>query len=260
MNVVIVEDEIPAAEKLERYLLRYNPDIQVLAKLQTVEDSVAWFKENQAKTDLIFMDIQLIDGQSFAIFEQVEITKPIIFTTAYDEYALKAFEVNSIAYLLKPITFPDLSAAIDKLNLLREANSTDKADSTMPIEFKDLLSGISNQKKYKSRFMIKIGEHIRSVTTDKILFFYAEGRNAYITTDQGRRLIIDYKLEELENILDPKLFYRVNRTFIVNINAINDVIVYSNSRLKVITEVPPEKEIIVSREKVGSFKQWFDGE
>lgn len=260
MNVVIVEDEIPAAEKLERYLLRYNPDIQVLAKLQSVEDSVAWFKENQAETDLIFMDIQLIDGQSFAIFEQVEITKPIIFTTAYDEYALKAFEVNSIAYLLKPITFPDLSAAIDKLSLLQGANSTGKADDTIPIEFKALLSGISDQKKYKSRFMIKIGEHIRSVTDDKILFFYAEGRNAYITTDQGRRLIIDYKLEELENILDPKLFFRVNRTFIVNINAINDVIVYSNSRLKVITEVPPEKEIIVSREKVGAFKQWFDGE
>jgi DNA-binding LytR/AlgR family response regulator len=108
--------------------------------------------------------------------------------------------------------------------------------------------------------MIKIGEHIRSVTVDKILFFYAEGRNAYITTDQGRRLIIDYKLEDLETILDPKLFFRVNRTFIININAIDDVIVYSNSRLKIITEVKAEKEIIVSREKVGAFKQWFDGE
>jgi two-component system LytT family response regulator len=255
MNIVIVEDEIPAAEKLERYLSRYNQEIKVLAKLQSVTESVAWFKENLSEVDLIFMDIQLIDGQSFAIFEQVEITKPIIFTTAYDEYALKAFEVNSIAYLLKPITFPDLSAAIDRLNLLQSSSTDNKIE-----DFKDLLTGITNQQKYKSRFMIKIGEHIRSVTVDKILFFYAEGRNAYITTDQGRRLIIDYKLEDLENLLEPKLFFRVNRTFIININAIIDVLVYSNSRLKIITDVKAEKEIIVSREKVGAFKQWFDGE
>ncbi len=260
MNVVIVEDEIPAAEKLERYLFRYDPDIQVLAKLQSVSDSVAWFKENLHQVDLIFMDIQLIDGQSFAIFEQVEITKPIIFTTAYDEYALKAFEVNSIAYLLKPITFPDLSSAIDRLNLLQSSSSTSQVDDPIAIGIKELLAGITNQQKYKSRFMIKIGEHIRSVTVDKILFFYAEGRNAYITTDQGRRLIIDYKLEDLETILEPKLFFRVNRTFIININAINDVLVYSNSRLKIITEIKAEKEIIVSREKVAAFKQWFDGE
>lgn len=260
MNVVIVEDEIPAAEKLERYLSRYDQNIKVLAKLQSVSDSVAWFRENLNQVDLIFMDIQLIDGQSFAIFEQVEITKPIIFTTAYDEYALKAFEVNSIAYLLKPITFPDLSSAIDKLSLLQSSGAESKFDGPIAIGIKDLLAGITNQQKYKSRFMIKIGEHIRSVTVDKILFFYAEGRNAYITTDQGRRLIIDYKLEDLENILDPKLFFRVNRTFIININAINDVLVYSNSRLKIITEIKAEKEIIVSREKVGAFKQWFDGE
>jgi two-component system LytT family response regulator len=260
MNIVIVEDEIPAAEKLERYLFRYDSDIQVLAKLQSVSDSVAWFKENLNQVDLIFMDIQLIDGQSFAIFEQIEITKPIIFTTAYDEYALKAFEVNSIAYLLKPITFPDLSSAIDRLNLLQSSSNDTKIEDPIAIGIKDLLAGITNQQKYKSRFMIKIGEHIRSVTVDKILFFYAEGRNAYITTDQGRRLIIDYKLEDLENILDPKLFFRVNRTFIININAINDVLVYSNSRLKIITEIKAEKEIIVSREKVGAFKQWFDGE
>jgi two-component system, LytTR family, response regulator len=255
MNVVIVEDEIPAAEKLQRYLRRYNPGIHLLINLQSVAEAVPWFTENLHKVDLIFMDIQLKDGKSFAIFEAVDISKPIIFTTAYDEYALKAFEFNSIAYLLKPITFPDLSSAIDKLNLLKGSN-----EKTNSGELKALLTDISLQKKYKTRFMIKIGEHIRSVTTDKILFFYAEGRHAYITTDQGRRLIIDYKLEDLEDILDPKLFFRVNRSFIVNINAINDVLVYSNSRLKVITEEKPEKDIVVSREKVAAFKQWFDGE
>lgn len=255
MKIAIVEDEAPAAEKLERYLTRYDESFTVLTILPSVRDAVIWFKENIEKVDLIFMDIQLTDGQSFAIFDEVDISKPIIFTTAYDEYALKAFEVNSIAYLLKPITFNDLSAAINKLNLIQGGQIQSDIGG-----FKELLSGLANQKKYKSRFMVKIGEHIRSVTVDQILFFYAEGRNAYITTDQGRRLIIDYKLEELEAILDPVLFFRVNRTFIVNISSINDVLVYSNSRLKILTEVKAEKEIIVSREKVAAFKQWFDGE
>jgi DNA-binding LytR/AlgR family response regulator len=253
MNIAIIEDEAPAAEKLERYLARYDDSFTVIIKLTSVRDAVSWFKENLEQVDLVFMDIQLTDGQSFAIFDEVDISKPIIFTTAYDEYALKAFEVNSIAYLLKPITFSDLSAAINKLSLIQGAQSELGG-------FKELLTGIANQRKYKSRFMVKIGEHIRSVTVDQILFFYAEGRNAYITTDQGRRLIIDYKLEELEEILDPVQFFRVNRTFIVNISAINDVLVYSNSRLKILTEVKAEKEIIVSREKVAAFKQWFDGE
>lgn len=256
MKVLIIEDEIPAAEKLARYINRYDPSIEILNKLQSIKEAVLWLQEYHDSLDLIFMDIQLIDGQSFAIFDKIEITKPIIFTTAYDEYALKAFDVNSIAYLLKPITFPDLSSAIDKYNQYHSESDTfeEKAD------LKAILENIKTAKKYKSRFMIKIGEHIRSITTDNILFFYAEGRNAYITNDQGRRLIIDYKLEELEEILDPALFFRVNRTFIININAINDVLVYSNSRLKVVTEVKAEKEIIVSRDKVGAFKKWFDGE
>lgn len=255
MNVAIVEDEAPAAEKLERYLKRYDESIQIITKQQSVNGSVEWFKENLDKVDLIFMDIQLSDGLSFSIFEQVDITKPIIFTTAYDEYALKAFEVNSIAYLLKPITLPDISSAMEKLKLLQKRSGENPMN-----DFKEMLLAINSQKNYKSRFMVKIGGHIRSVTTNQILFFYAEGRNAYITTDQGRRLIIDYKLEELENLLDTQKFFRVNRTYIINIDSIIDVLVYSNSRLKIIPEIEVEKEIIVSREKVASFKQWFDGE
>lgn len=255
MNVAIIEDEAPAAEKLERYLKRYDESIQIITRQQSVNGSVEWFKENLDKVDLIFMDIQLSDGLSFSIFEEVDITKPIIFTTAYDEYALKAFEVNSIAYLLKPITLPDISSAMEKLKLLQ------KKSGENPIsDFKEMLLAINSQKNYKSRFMVKIGGHIRSVTTNQILFFYAEGRNAYITTDQGRRLIIDYKLEELENLLDPQKFFRVNRTYIINIDSITDVLVYSNSRLKIVSEMETDKEIIVSREKVVAFKQWFDGE
>jgi len=255
MNVVIIEDETPAAEKLERYLKRFDESIKVLTILQSVKASVEWFSENLENVDLIFMDIQLLDGLSFAIFDEVEITKPIIFTTAFDEYALKAFEVNSIAYLLKPITMPDLSSAMEKLNLLQESTNEENL-----IDLKAILTGISNTKQYKSRFMVKIGEHIRSVTTDQILFFYADGRNAYIATDQGRRLIIDHKLEDLEKLLDPKKFFRVNRTYIMNISSITDVILYTNSRLRIVTETKVDKEIIVSREKVQSFKQWFDGE
>lgn len=253
MRVVIIEDEIPAAEKLERYLKRYDAGLEILAIIQSVAEAISWFGKNQDSVDLVFMDIQLVDGQSFSIFEEVEITKPVIFTTAYDEYALKAFEVNSIAYLLKPISFSDLSEAIEKFKKFSGSRNS-KTDLTA------LLKKIDTAKNYKSRFMIKIGDHIRSVKTDNIVYFYAEGRNAYIVNKQARRLIIDYKLEELEEILDPALYFRVNRTYIVNINFITDVLVYSNSRLKVVTEVKSEKEIIVSREKVGAFKKWFDGE
>lgn len=255
MNVAIIEDEAPAAEKLERYLKRYDESINVITHQHSVKGSIEWFQQNLDKVDLVFMDIQLSDGLSFSIFDEVEITKPIIFTTAFDEYALKAFEVNSIAYLLKPITLPDITSAMEKLKLLQK----EKAESPMN-DFKEMLLAIKTQKNYKSRFMVKIGGHIRSITVEQILFFNAEGRNAYITTDQGRRLIIDYKLEELENLLDPQKFFRVNRTYILNIDSITEVLVHSNSRLKVITKVEAEKEIIVSREKVVTFKQWFDGE
>lgn len=255
MNVAIIEDEAPAAEKLERYLKRYDESIKVITNQHSVRGSIEWFQQNLDKVDLVFMDIQLSDGLSFSIFDEVEITKPIIFTTAYDEYALKAFEVNSIAYLLKPITLPDITTAMEKLKLLKK----ETVESPMN-DFKEMLLAINTQKNYKSRFMVKIGGHIRSITSDQILFFYAEGRNAYITIDQGRRLIIDYKLEELETLLNPQKFFRVNRTYIVNIDSITEVLVHSNSRLKIISKVEAEKEIIVSREKVVAFKQWFDGE
>ena len=253
MKVLIIEDEIPAAEKLERYLNRYDAEIEVLDKLNSVKSAVHWLKVNQSKTDLILLDIQLIDGKSFAIFDQVEVTVPIIFTTAFDEYAIKAFDVNSIAYLLKPITFDDLTVALDKYRRLRKKGSSEL------VHMSDVLKSLSNTRAYKSRFTVKIGEHIRSVTTDQIALFYADGRNAYIVNFNQRHLIIDYKLEELEDLLDPVVFFRANRTFIVSIHAIKDVLVYSNSRLKIITEQKLDKEIIVSREKVGAFKQWFDG-
>jgi two-component system, LytTR family, response regulator len=255
MKVIIVEDEIPAAEKLERYLLKYDPSINILATLQTIQSTVQWLKQNQENVDLIFMDIQLTDGVSFQIFQEVEVKKPVIFTTAYNEFALDAFKVNSIDYLLKPITFTDLSASLKKLASLREQLPL-KSDGPDSLQSK---YSTLKTRSYKSRFMVKLGEHIRSITTEQISFFYADGRDVYLVTNQTRKFIIDYTLESLEEILDPKIFFRLNRTFILNINAIKDVLVYSNSRLKIILSQEFDKEIIVSREKVSEFKEWFDG-
>jgi DNA-binding LytR/AlgR family response regulator len=255
MKVIIVEDEVPAAEKLERYLQKYNAKIEVLAKLDTVKSAVAWLQTNQDLIDLIFMDIQLIDGLSFQIFQQVQVRKPVIFTTAFNEFALDAFKVNSIDYLLKPITFTDLSASLQKLETLRQQFQVGNDQSQ---KIQQVFSSLKT-KEYKTRFMVKLGEHIRSITAENINLFYAEGRDVFLLTNQNKKFIIDYTLEALEDILDPGIFFRLNRTFIVNINAIKDVIMYSNSRLKIILLQEFDKEIIVSREKVNEFKEWFDG-
>jgi DNA-binding LytR/AlgR family response regulator len=255
MKVIIVEDEVPAAEKLERYLQKYDSSIQIVARFDSIHTSVSWLKESQDTIDLIFMDIQLIDGLSFQIFQQVNVHKPVIFTTAFNEFALDAFKVNSIDYLLKPITFTDLSVSLKKLETLRQQflGNNDQSER-IGQAFSSL-----KVKEYKNRFMVKLGEHIRSITTDQITLFYADGRDVYLVTTQNRKFIIDYTLEALEDILDPKNFFRLNRTFILNINAIKDVLVYSNSRLKITLHQEFDKEIIVSREKVGEFKEWFDG-
>jgi len=253
MKALIIEDEVPAAEKLARYVKRYDNSIDIVNTIDSVAEGVSWLQKHQAEIDLIFMDIQLVDGKSFQIFDKVEITKPVIFTTAFNEYAIDAFKVNSIDYLLKPITFDDLEGAMNKLKNMRQALPGDQPS------LNQIVADLGNQKSYKNRFMIKVGDHIKSMVTENITLFYAEGRTAYLVTNEGRRFIIDFKLEDLENILDPALFYRANRTFILNINYIKDVLVYSNSRLKVTVANNEDKDIIVSREKVSTFKSWFDG-
>jgi two-component system, LytTR family, response regulator len=255
MKVVIIEDEVPAAEKLERYLQKYDPSIEVIARLNSVKESIAWLSANQETADLLFMDIQLIDGLSFQIFQQVQVKKPVIFTTAFNEFALDAFKVNSIDYLLKPLTFTDLAASLKKLEALREQL---KPVSDQQERIQQVFSNLK-PKEYKNRFMVKLGEHIRSITIDQITLFFADGRDVYLVTNQNRKFIIDYTLEALEDILEPKLFFRLNRTFILHINSIKDVLMYSNSRLKITLHQEFDREIIVSREKVGDFKSWFDG-
>jgi two-component system LytT family response regulator len=253
-NIVIIEDETPAVEKLQRYLLRYNNNVKILAVLSTVPAAVEWLEENQDLADVIFMDIQLHDRRSFEIIEKVKIVKPIVFVTAYDDYALQAFRAKALDYLLKPITFVDLEKCLQKIESLAQQFKT---ENNIQSKLKETLS--NSTKEYKNRFMVKVGDRIKSITTDEISFFYADGRDVYLVNKEARKFIIDYTVEQLEELVDPTLFFRINRSFLLNINAIQEVNVHSNSRLKIKTHIQWPDEIIVSREKVADFKNFFDG-
>lgn len=256
MNVLIIEDEKPAVEKLEEMLRTYDPEIEVTGRCSTVEQAVNWLENNHHKADLLFIDIQLTDGVSFEIFERTEVNIPVIFITAYNEYAIQAFKLNTIDYLLKPLNYDNLYRSMEKIKVLRENLPANKER----IQYDELSRMLLQMNKsYKTRFLVKVGDHIRSVKTSNIALFYAEGRTVFLLTNKQNKYIVDYKLEELEGQLNPEMFFRTNRSFIVNINAISDVVVYSNSRLKIELNQTFEKEILVSREKVSILKTWFEG-
>ncbi len=248
MKVLIIEDEKPASQKLMRLLKETKADIEIIAVLKSVEQSINWFLENP-QPDLIFMDIQLEDGICFEIFENSKIQTPIIFTTAYDEYTLKAFKVNSVDYLLKPIDPEELKNAIDKFNI--HYNQAD---------YKRIESIIKQlQPDIKERFLVKIGVHYKPIPTSKINCFYINERCNFIQTDTGKNYPLDFSLDKIEQLIDLKLFFRVSRNFIVNLNAIDDIIAYSTNRLKIILKNRTEKnDIIVSRERVADFKKWME--
>ncbi len=251
MNVIIIEDEKPAARRLKRMLAELHIEVQQM--LHSVEESINWFQNNR-HPDLIFLDIQLSDGLSFEIFEEVPVKSAIIFTTAYDEYALKAFKLNSIDYLLKPIDEDELKVAVEKYkkNQPKEAN--------LQINIDDIRKLLINpvDRKFKKRFTIKIGQHIKIIHADEIECFYSENKATYIHTSGNRNYLIDHSLEHWQEQLDPVQFFRVNRTFIIHINSIKDIISYSNSRLRLVLQSYSESEIIVSRERVKDFKNWID--
>lgn len=250
MNIIIIEDEKPAARLLQRKVEKLGLKVDTL--LHSVEESVAWFSQNE-HPDLIFLDIQLSDGLSFEIFEKVDIKSAIIFTTAYDEYALKAFKLNSIDYLLKPIDEDDLEVAVVKFK-----SRTPKPES-LQLDFEQIKRMLANpvEKSYKSRFTVKIGQHLKVITADEIECFYSENKGTYIHTTDNRDYLIDTTLEVLENEMNPKDFYRVSRKFIIPLKSIKEIVLYSNSRLKVILPTYKDDEVIVSREKVGDFKEWI---
>ena len=251
MKVIIIEDEKPSARRLDRMLI--GLDMKVEAMLHSVEESLAWFQTNE-HPDLIFLDIQLSDGLSFEIFDNIEVKSAIIFTTAFDEYALQAFKLNSIDYLLKPIDSEELEKAVIKY---RERIPEGK---NVSLDFEDIKKLLINplERVYKKRFTVKVGQHLKMITIDTIECFYSENKGTYIHTTDNRDYLIDATLEDLDKELEPEIFFRVSRKFYVNINAIKDMVSYTNSRLQIKLNSFNEHEVIVSRERVRDFKDWIE--
>ena len=249
MRCLIAEDEKVAAERLSGLIKKYDPTVDITGIVQSVKNAVQWLNTHQAP-DLIFMDIQLADGLSFEIFEQTIVKTPVIFTTAYDEYALKAFKVNCIDYLLKPIDQDELNNAVNKF---KENNSPKEIPTQV---FDSILHSLT--KKYKNKFVLKVGEHIKVFTIDDVQCFYSIEKYIFLQNNSGRDYAINYSLDQLEDLLDPALFFRINRKFIVSFSAISDIISYSNSRLKVKLNSNQSDDLIVSRDKVQDFKKWLE--
>jgi DNA-binding LytR/AlgR family response regulator len=252
MKVIIIEDEIPAAGRLTRMLHDLNMGIGVVATLDSIESSVAWLRQAPADAvELIFMDIQLADGLSFSIFQQVNLTTPVIFTTAFDNYMLKAFKVNSVDYLLKPIDLPELKQAVEKYRqLYRGAGLAEKIER--------LMQEISPVK-YKERLLIRRGQQLQYLKTASTAHCHADGKLCYATDFNGNSFLLDNTLQELEGILPPRQFYRVNRQLLVNIEAIRKVHAFLGGRLKLELAPPSTADCIVSRERVSPFKEWLGG-
>ncbi len=255
MKVLIIEDEQLASDKLESLLRKMNQGIEVIGKLRTVKQTVEFLTEMD-HPELIISDIKLLDGISFEVFSQVEYKNPIIFTTAYDQYAIKAFEVNSIDYLLKPIQSDKLALAFEKLAAFRNSEVNDSLN--VPDYSKILELVKSGNKEYKSRFMIKVGQKITAVPTEQISFFYSQNKLTYLVTKEGRKYPMDQTLETIDPLLDPKRFTRANRQYIVSFESIHEIHPYFKGRVKLELKPNAEHEIIISSDKTPSFKKWLD--
>jgi DNA-binding LytR/AlgR family response regulator len=251
MNVIIIEDEKPSARRLSRLLAELGVEVSVM--LHSVAEAIEWFQQ-YPPPDLIFLDIQLSDGLSFEIFEVVEVQSAIIFTTAYDEYALQAFKLNSIDYLLKPIDDEELEKAVKKYRALKP-----KAQK-LTLDFEDIKKLLVNplEREYKKRFTARVGQHLKIINADEVECFYSENKGTYAATSDGRNYLLETTLENLEAELEPKMFFRISRKFYVNVNHIKDIISYTNSRLQIKLNRFSEQEIIVSRERVRDFKLWLE--
>lgn len=250
MNVLIVEDESLAAEKLEHMLTAINPSIKVLAKTGSIKETAQWLMQHTP--DLIFLDIQLSDGISFSIFDQIAVNTPVIFTTAYDQYAVKAFQLNSIAYLLKPIRQSDLADSLRKYHSLKSAFS---------IDFEGLLTSIQGKDQvFKKRFLIQIGDKIKKVDITEVAYFFALEKGVYLRTTQGNTYPVEFTLDKLESLINPATFFRINRKYIVHLNAIKNMVAWSRSRVKL--ELNPkaddDMETIVSIDRAMEFKKWLN--
>ena len=255
MRVLIVEDEPYAQNELKRLLAKTGKEIEILDCLDSVDEAVEWFQLND-EPDLLFLDIQLSDGLSFEIFNQVKFKTPVIFTTAYDEYAIQAFKLNSIDYLLKPIKSDELEAALEKFSGLSEQYGKKERQGLNMEQIEQLLQ--IQHTKYKNRFIAKVGDQIKHIDVSEVAYFRAEDNEVMLVTRSNQRYIVDYSLEQLGRLVSPEAFFRINRSYIVTINAIKKISKYFNSRLHLELEPPTDETILISRIKVPEFMKWVD--
>lgn len=253
MNIAIIEDEAPALNRISKMMKEVDAEVQIVATADSIASAIKLFEQHK-NIDLVLMDIELADGQSFEIFNQTRVSCPVIFTTAYDEFALKAFKVNSIDYLLKPIDPEDLKRAVTKFKTFSSQPVPD-----YPVQIQTLLAGLKKETaSYKNRFLIKTGTKLISIAVDQIAYFHAADKAVYVHTFNGQKYIIDHSLDELMNLLDPALFFQLNRQFVANVNGIQSVHTYFNGKLKIELTPAAEEDVVVSREKAGDFKRWLD--
>ena len=257
MKVLIIEDEIFAQEELRRLIDASGYDIEVLACIDTIQDSVEWLDENP-KPDLIFLDVQLADGVSFEIFKQTKVESPIVFTTAFENYAIQAFEVNSVDYLLKPIEQEKLNASLEKYSDLKRILSDSQKIVLDADKIGQLFEMTDSKREYKKRFMVKIGDRIRHISVHDTAYFLSEHDYTYLVAQENKKFIIDYSLDELAKILDPNEFFRLSRKCISNIHSVKMVNKYFNSRLEVILQPPTDDQILISRVRVPEFMKWLE--
>ena len=251
MKALIIEDEKAAVRNLKALLAEEAPDIEVIAVLDSIAESLDWFSDNRMP-ELIFLDIHLADGSSFEIFEHVDITCPVIFTTAYDEYALRAFKVNSIDYLLKPIGQSDIRKSIGKLKQLKSDPVVKEPD------YSNLINILKRQDKYKTHFLVPVkGDKLLPLSVDMILFFYIHEGNVKAVVTGGKEYTFTQTLDELSDYLNPDLFFRINRQYLISRKAVLDIDLWFNGRLSVNLQVPVEEKILVSKVRVSEFKEWF---
>ncbi|HUM64535.1 MAG TPA: LytTR family DNA-binding domain-containing protein [Chitinophagaceae bacterium] len=259
MKVLIIEDEELAVKKLRKTLESVDSSAEVVGVADSIRSSVNWLESNPAP-DLILMDIELADGQSFEIFDKVEVKSTVIFTTSYDEYALKAFKVNSVDYLLKPVQKEDLEAALNKLKNLQVMYSASSNGSSDPLNVDNLVKELKQKlqpKEFRKRFLVKHAQKLISIEVQDIAYFYSDGRLNFFKTNDNKKYVVDYTMDELEEMLDPNKYFRISRSFYVSIASIDQIHDYFGNRLLLTLKPSVDKESLVSREKVADFKKWM---
>lgn len=249
IKIIIIEDERIAADHLEKMLLSIDSTFQILKKIESIREAVNWLQNNQV--DLIFLDIQLSDGISFSIFDQLDVKTPVIFTTAYDQYAIKAFKTNSIDYLLKPIDKHELEQSLKKFKELLYNPKND-------INIREIIQQLKSPVEYQTRFLIYAGQKIKTIKTSDIAYFYVSEKGVFVCTKDDKHYAIDYTLEKLEELLDPISFFRINRQFIIHIDSIENMFPYSKSRIKIELRPSTDMDVIVSFSNAHSFKNWLN--